>query len=125
MKQIGKIEIYHNDFEIIDILKEFKPIPVAPFNGQTLLQYIDNNSLYHDFGITIPLNNVFYLIYKFGKETDSGLLLIKCKFENTAELIPYIEQKALDIFPDEKIRASMISDLLFFCRHFELIPKVF
>lgn len=115
------IRIYNDDFEVIERLKKIPPIPVKPFEGLTVIQYIDNFSLNRDFGIVIPIQRVFYVIYKYGMQGDSGLLLIEADFEHAALLIKYMNTVDNLVFPNQEVYNSMCNDLLFFANHFRLL----
>ena len=119
MTDNNPLQILTDDFEIIDKLKKLPRIPFNPFNGATIIEQIDKY-VGQDFGLVFPFERVFYVIYKYGLHSDSGLILIICDFEHSKFLKKYFEKMDKSVFPNKNISDQMINEFLFYCNNFSL-----
>ncbi len=107
-------KLYTDDFEIIEILSKIPSIQLPPFNGITFVQFIDKCPFGSDVGFTFPYDNHFFILYKFGKEHNSGIFLIKCPFQNVKYLLKYLDSTPAEVFPNREIFKSIRNDLVVF-----------
>lgn len=121
MTKIKNIETIDDDFEVLDILSKIPAFPAGQFKGKTIINLIDESGFDKDFGMTFPFEREFLLIYKIGLKQDSGLMLIKAKFEHSDELVSTMYLSNL-FFPNKTIAQSMFDDLISFCVLFGLKP---
>ena len=77
MKKFGNVNIYIDDEEIIDVLKDLPPS--EEFDNMNILKFMQEKTKKSDFGGVIFYNKIAYTIYKFDKELiapeDAGLLM--------------------------------------------------
>ena len=114
------LDIYIDDFEAIEFIKKLPQIPFEPFNGLSILEFIDKHTVGKDFGIVFPYQREFYVIYKYGLKSDSGIILVKALFDNSKYLKLYFEQVDKSVFPNEQIFHQMRSEFATWCHHFKL-----
>ncbi|MEQ8416005.1 MAG: hypothetical protein RIB71_16110 [Imperialibacter sp.] len=114
------LNIYADDFEAIELIKKLPQIPFEPFNGLSILEFIDKHTVGKDFGIVFPYQREFYVIYKYGLKSDSGIILIKALFENSLYLRMYFDKVDKSVFPNEQIFHQMCVEFTTWRQHFKL-----
>jgi hypothetical protein len=91
MIKVKNLEIYIDDNEIIDVLKDLPKM--EDFDNLNILSFIQNRTVDADFGTVIGIKNRLYTVYKFDKKhfgpKDAGLLLTVSDEKYAAEHIEY------------------------------------
>lgn len=77
MEKFGKVDLYLDDFEIVDILKD---IPnQQELGNKSILQFLEQDAVDNNIAIVCGYNDVIYTIYKLDKkyfpEEDAGLVM--------------------------------------------------
>ncbi len=115
MEKVGNINVYFDDEEIIEILKELPSF--KDFDNMNILKYMQERTIKSDFGAVMGFNNIIYTIYKFNQDLiateDAGLIMTSSNSKYVIEqLNMWNHFRNVGMSFSEKIFEVMINGLI-------------